>query len=192
MDKQIYTPFVRLSTMMFFQHGMFAIWWVPFAAYLANINIVGTQNVLMLSSMAIGCLASPLIGMIADRYFSSEKLLAFLNFINAILLLLIAGLVTNHILLFLSLLMAMICYMPTWSLTSSIAMTHTPSEQFPRVRVFGSIGWVTLGIFSVITVRLFKTGFDGTNIPFFFCRHSKPDSKSSEPDSSFNPTSGQG
>ena len=61
----------------------------------------------------------------------------------------------------------MLAYMPSWSLTSSIAMTHIPSEQFPRVRVFGSIGWVVSGIFSVIFIRLLNIDFDGTHIPFY-------------------------
>jgi len=167
MNKPLFSNTGRLSLMMFFQHMMFAVWWVPFAAYLANINITGTQNALMLSSMAVGCMASPLIGMVADRFFSSEKVLAVLNFLNTILML-IAGTATNHDLLFLSLLLAMLCYMPTWGLTSSIAMTHAPSEQFPRIRVFGSIGFVASGIFSLLSVKLFNLDFDGTNIPFFY------------------------
>ena len=156
----------RLSVMMLFQHMMFAVWWVPFAAYLVNIHITGFQNALILSSMAIGCLASPLFGMIADRYFPGEKVLAVLNLANGVLMF-FAGLTAHPDLLFLVLLLSMICYMPTWSLTSSIAMTHAPSDQFPRIRVFGSIGWVASGVFSLVTVNVFKTGFDGTNIPFF-------------------------
>lgn len=166
MKSSITPTFIRLSLMMFLQYILYAVWWVPFAAYLANINVVGIQNALMLSSMAIGTLASPLVGMVADRYFSSEKLLAIINSINTALLLL-AGFVTNQNLLLLILLLSMLLYMPTWSLVSSIAMTHTPSEQFPRIRVFGSIGWVASGIFSLIAVKLFNIDFDGTNIPFF-------------------------
>jgi len=58
--------------------------------------------------------------------------------------------------------------MPTWGLTSSIAMTHSKSEQFSRIRVFGSIGWVVSGVFSLIVVKIFNIHFDGTNITFFF------------------------
>ncbi|GAH69288.1 unnamed protein product, partial [marine sediment metagenome] len=42
-----------------------------------------------------------------------------------------------------------------------------PSEQFPKVRVFGSIGWVASGIFSIIFIKFLKVDFDGTNIPFY-------------------------
>lgn len=152
--------------MMLLQHMMMAVWWVPFAAYLTNLNITGTQNALMLSSMAIGCIISPLIGTIADRFFSGEKLLATLNFLNSILLIL-AGLTTNPGLLFVFILLAMLVYMPTWALTSSIAMTHAPSEQFPQIRVFGSIGFVTSGVFSLVWVKIYHLDFDGTNLPFY-------------------------
>jgi MFS family permease len=66
---------LRLYLMMFFQYMMYAVWWVPLAAYLTNLEVPGTQKALILSSMAIGCMASPVIGMIADRYFSGQKVL---------------------------------------------------------------------------------------------------------------------
>lgn len=167
MRKSIFPTSFRLSLMMFFQYMLFAVWWVPLAAYLTNMNIEGTQKALILSSMALGCLASPIIGMIADRFFASEKVLATLNLLTAALLL-FAGVVQNPTILFVTLLFAMLFHMPTWSLTSAIAMTHSPSELFPRIRVFGSIGWVVSGVFSLITVSVLKLDFDGTNIPFFY------------------------
>lgn len=158
---------LALIMMMFMQYMMFAVWWVPLAAYLTNMGIGGTQKSLILSSMAIGCMASPLIGMIADRYFDGKKVLAALNLLNSFFLLL-AALTKSPDLLFLFLLLGMLCYMPTWSLTSSIALTHSGPEKFSRIRVFGSIGWVASGVFSLIVVNLFKVSFDGTHIPLFF------------------------
>lgn len=158
---------VKLSLMMFFQYMLFAVWWVPLAAYLTNMNVGTVAKSLILSSMAIGCMASPIIGMVADRYFASQKLLAMLNLFTGIFLL-CAGISTNPNWLFAFLLAAMFFHMPTWSLTSSIAMKHSPPEIFPRIRVFGSIGWVTSGIFSLVTVHLLNIPFDGTNLPFFY------------------------
>lgn len=158
---------VKLSLMMFFQYMMFAVWWVPLAAYLTNMGINGLQKSLVLSSMAIGCMASPIIGMVADRYFDGQKLLATLNLFTSAMLLL-AGLTNNPDLLFVFLLLAMLAYMPTWGLTSTIAMTHSRSEQFSRIRVFGSVGWVVSGVFSLIVVQIFNLRFDGTNLPFYF------------------------
>jgi nucleoside transporter len=158
---------ISLTFMMFFQYMFFAVWWVPLAAYLANMGVSSTQMALILSSMALGCLFSPLIGMVADKYFPSEKVLAFLNIVTA-LLLLGAGMVNDPNVLFIILLLAMICHMPTWGLTSAIAMSHAPSEIFARIRVFGSIGWVASGLCSLFTVKYLGLGFDGTNIPFFY------------------------
>jgi len=47
-------------------------------------------------------------------------------------------------------------------------MTHSQSEQFSLIRVFGSVGWVVSGVFSLVVVSQFDIRFDGTNIPFFF------------------------
>lgn len=156
----------KLSTMMFLQYMMYAVWWVPLAAYLTNLEVGSAQKALIVSSMAIGCIASPIIGMLADRYFAGQKVLFGLNIINAIMLFL-AGSTNNPDLLFICLLVAMLGYMPSWGLTSSIAMVHLPSEQFPKVRVFGSIGWVASGLFSIIFIKFLKIDFDGTNIPFY-------------------------
>ncbi len=156
----------RLYLMMFFQYMMYAVWWVPLAAYLTNLNVPGTQKALILSSMAIGCMASPVIGMIADRYFSGQKVLFVLNVLNSLLLFLAAN-TNNPDLLFIILLFTMLFYMPTWGLTSAIAMAHSPSEEFPRIRVFGSVGHVASGVCSLVAVNLLHLNFDGTNLPFY-------------------------
>ena len=157
---------IKLSSMMFLQYMMYAVWWVPLAAYLTNLGVDSTEKALILSSMALGCILSPVIGMVADRFFAGQKVLAGLNIINAIMLFM-AGTTNNSDLLFVYLLIAMFGYMPTWGLTSSISMAHLSSEEFPKVRVFGSIGWVASGVFSIIFIKFFNVDFDGTNIPFY-------------------------
>lgn len=161
--KLIYT---RLWLMMFLQFMQFAVWWVPLAAYLTNLGVGDIQKALILSSMAIGSIVSPIVGGLADRYFSAEKLLGVLNILTAILLA-VAGFQSNPNTLFVLLLLAMFAYMPSWGLTSVIAMTHSPAEQFPRIRLAGSLGWVASGIFSLIAVRIFNLSFDGTSLPLF-------------------------
>lgn len=156
----------KLSLMMLLQYMMYAVWWVPLAAYLTNLEVGSTQKALIISSMAIGCLVSPVVGMLADRFFAGQKVLAVLNLINAVMLFL-AGTTHNPDFLFICLLIAMLGYMPSWSLTSSIAMAHLDSEQFPKVRVFGSIGWVASGLFSIVFIKLLHIDFDGTHLPFY-------------------------
>ena len=157
----------KLASMMFMQYMLLAVWWVPLAAYLGNgLKFTVFESSLILSSIAIGSMASPLIGMIADKYFASEKVLASLNLLTAILLL-FAAFQTNVVMVLITIMLAMLCYMPTWSLTSAIAMAHAPAEQFPRIRLFGSIGWVASGIFGIVAINVFKIKlFDGTSLPF--------------------------
>jgi len=99
MKQILSTNYIRLSIMMFLQFMLFAVWWVPLAAYLTNLGVSDIQKALILSSMAIGCIASPIVGGVADRYFSGEKVLAGLNFITS-LLLVIAGFQSNPNILF--------------------------------------------------------------------------------------------
>jgi nucleoside transporter len=159
---------IRLSVMMFLQYMMFAVWWVPLAAYLTNMDIEGSYKAWILSVMPLGCLVAPVICMAADRHFASQKVLTVLNFLCAVLFFLAAK-QDNAMSLFVLLLFAMFCYMPTWSLTNAIAMTHAPSEKFPQIRVFGSIGWVAAAVFSLIaSTSLFGAkAIDGTVVPLY-------------------------
>ena len=157
---------IRLSGMMFLQYLLLPVWLMPLATYLDALNVVGTFRAAIVSSMALGCLASPLIGMVADRHFASEKVLAVLNLLAAILLVLSAQ-VSSPTMVFLLLLAVMLCYMPTWGLTSSIAMSNSPAEKFPQIRVFGSIGWVAAGLFSIVAAKFFNKSIDGTAITLY-------------------------
>jgi nucleoside transporter len=158
---------IRLSVMMFLQYLMFAVWWVPLAAYLTKLGIEGDSKSWILSVMPLGCLIAPVLCMIADRHFASQKVLAALNFGCAALFLLGAW-QSSPTAMFVILLLAMLCYMPTWSLTNAIAMTNAPAEKFPQIRVFGSIGWVAAAVFSIGASKLFNgLKIDGTAIPLY-------------------------
>jgi nucleoside transporter len=160
--------YIKLGTMMFMQYFMYAVWWVPLAAFLKNLpNLEPYQMWLILCSSAVGSIAAPFMGVIADRYFNAEKLLAGLNVLVAAFLLLAAQ-QTHFVGWMITVYFAMLCYMPSWGLTSSIAMTHAPSEQFPRIRLLGSIGWVASGLFSLVAVYIFGVPkFDGTELPLY-------------------------
>ena len=122
---------VKLSVMMFLQFMLFAVWWQPLASYLGNeLGLTGGQMSPILNTMALGCLIAPIIGMIADRYFASQKVLAVMNLLGAVLLV-IAAKQTNPVSIFVVLLLQQLCYMPTWGLTTAIAMAHINSTRRP-------------------------------------------------------------
>ncbi len=155
---------LKLSAMMFLQFMLCAVFFPQLAAYLTNIKVEGFMVPTIMATMAWGALLSPIVGMVADRVMNAEKVLGLLNIFVAIMLFL-AGSTTNHTLLFVYLLLAMAAYMPTWGLTSSIAMTNSTPEAFPGIRVFGSIGWVCAAGFALFGKFVFDTDIDGTNIP---------------------------
>lgn len=158
---------IRLSAMMFLQYMMFAVFWVPLSAYLGTLKATDTQMWLTLSTMAFGCMVAPIVCMIADRHFASNKVLMVLNIACAVLLF-FAARQTETSSLFVLLLIAMFCYMPTWSLTNAIAMSNSPSEKFPQIRVFGSIGWVASAVFSLVAMKLLGAkAFDDTALPLY-------------------------
>jgi len=116
--------------------------------------------------MAIGFMASSVMGAFADRYFSAQKILALTNLIVAILLACI-GLTSNTTLAVILVFPIMLLYMPTWSLTGAIVLKHVQPERFPRIRLFGTLGWVTSGLFSLVFIKVFHVKiFDSGTLPF--------------------------
>ena len=157
----------RLSIMMFLQFAIHAVWIVPVAAYLGRtLSFTTGQIALIANTAALGCLVAPVfIGMVADRFFAGEKVLGILNLVGAGLLLW-ASTTTEPKMLFLLLFLQQLCYMPTWAITSAIALANCrdTAKDFPKIRVFGSIGWVATGIFGITAAWLGKP-FDTTHFP---------------------------
>lgn len=135
--------------MMFFQFFIQGSWYVTMGTYLGqSLHFTGVQIGLAYSTAAIAAIISPVIvGMIADRFFSANRVLAFLNIAGAILLAALTR-IDNFSLFFPVLLLYTICFMPTMSLCNSISFDNLrePSKEFSRIRLFGSFGWILSGI----------------------------------------------
>ena len=154
----------KLSIMMFLQFMLVASFWVQLSSYLDKMHVEGIMFALIMSTMAIGSIFSPLVGMFADRVANSEKVLFVLNALVAVLLL-AAYFTVNPTMIFVLLGLAMCAYMPTWGLTSSIAMANSTPEAFPLIRVFGSLGWVCAAVFAFGAKFFFNAVIDGTAVP---------------------------
>ncbi|MDD8043677.1 MAG: MFS transporter [Verrucomicrobiota bacterium] len=158
---------VKLSAMMFLQFMMLPVWFIPMFAYVTKMSPEGSPWPFLCGLiMAFGTITSPLFGMFGDRVMNSEKVLMLCNFMAAILLG-VAYTVTNPMILFIVLTLVMLFYMPTWSITATIAMANSTTEAFPQIRVFGSLGWVAAAIFSIVGTKVFGiANFDST--PYIF------------------------
>lgn len=133
----------QLSIMMFFQYFTWGSWMVAMGAYLNNIGLsewVGW----MYSTPPLGAIVAPLfVGFIADRFFPTEQVLCALHGIGGILLISLVFLGDPYW-IFTLLLLYSFCYMPTLALTNSISFRNIgdPEQEFPRIRVLGTIGWI--------------------------------------------------
>nr|WP_294944109.1 nucleoside permease [uncultured Mucilaginibacter sp.] len=144
------TTRIKLSTMMFLQFFIWGAWFVTMGTYLGKIlSATGVQNATAYSSQSWGAIIAPfIIGLIADRYFSAQKVLGILHLTGAAILYYITT-ITNFSAFLPAIFAYMIVYMPTLALVNSVSFRQmtNPSKEFPPIRVFGTAGWIVIGLF---------------------------------------------
>lgn len=139
----------RLSLMMFLEFFLWGAWYVSMGPYLfANEmdGIVGWAY----SVGPLAAIASPFfLGMIADRFFSTERVLGVMQFIGGVALCAAPWAAAQSNNMFIAAIaIHMLCFMPTLGLTNTLAFHNMTNaeKQFPLIRVWGTIGWIVANV----------------------------------------------
>ncbi len=139
----------KLSAMMFLEFFIWGSWFVTMGTFLTKtLHATDPQNGLAYGTQSLGAIIAPfIIGLIADRFFSAQKILGVLHLIGAVLLWFAAS-SANFENFYPKVLIYMIVFMPTLALVNSVSFNQmsNPSKDFPPVRVLGTIGWIVAGL----------------------------------------------
>ena len=141
----------RLGAMMFLQYALWGAWLPVTARYLSasvaegGLGFTGSQIGMTLGlAGSIGAVMAPFIaGQIADRYFSTERILAFLVTAGGVVKWITSYQTEYSAWLVLSIIYSVL-YMPTLALSNSITFAHIDNQEndFPKIRIWGTIGWI--------------------------------------------------
>jgi nucleoside transporter len=138
----------RLGIMMFLQYAIWGAWAPVLSSHLINdLGFSGGQVGWIYALLPLATIISPFIGgQLADRYFSSEKVIGFLSLTGGILLLVVSR-ATDFKIMFVLMLAYCLLYAPTLALTNSIAMINMKDseKEFGGIRVWGTLGWIAAG-----------------------------------------------
>jgi len=153
----------RLGAMMFLQYALWGAWLPVTARYLSapvaegGLGFTGSQIGMTLGlAGSIGAVLAPFIaGQIADRYFSTERILAFLVTAGGVVKWITSYQTEYSAWLVLSIIYSVL-YMPTLALSNSITFAHIDNQEndFPKIRIWGTIGWIVASwIFPMIWLQ---------------------------------------
>jgi nucleoside transporter len=135
--------------MMFLQFFIWGGWFVTLGTFLnQNLGADGPQTGMAFSTQSWGAIIAPFfIGLIADRFFNAERILAVLHLIGAVLMYLMAQ-ATDFAAFYPLVLGYMLAYMPTLALVNSVSFgqMQQPEREFGQIRVWGTIGWIAAGL----------------------------------------------
>ena len=141
------TTRIQLMVMMFLMFFTWGAWYGQMGKYLfTTLKASGDQIGSAYATFSIASIIAPFfVGMIADRFFSAQKVMGVLNLFGAgILYLLIQNQDPDKF--FWYILAYTLTFAPNLALSSSIAMNQMqdPGKEFPAIRVLGTIAWIVV------------------------------------------------
>jgi nucleoside transporter len=135
--------------MMFLEFFIWGGWFVTLGSFMGNnLESSGAETAMAFSTQSWGAIVAPfIIGLIADRFFNAERILAVLHLMGAVLMYQMSQ-ASGFSEFYPYILGYMIVYMPTLALVNSISFYQMkdPAKYFPYVRVFGTLGWIVAGL----------------------------------------------
>ncbi len=166
---------LRLIVMSFLQFFIWGSWLITIGAYwFQTMHWSGTQFGAIFSTMGIASLFMPSIaGIIADKWVNAEKLYGVLHICGAIVLFTIP-MINDPFIMFWVMLLNMMFYMPTISL--SIAVSYSAIKKadldvvtyYPPIRVWGTIGFiVALWVVSLLHIETTSEQFYVASVAAF-------------------------
>ena len=140
---------IQLAVFMFLQYAIWGSWYASMGAYLVNALKFGGQEIgAAYGAFAIGSMIAPfVVGLIADRYFASEKMLGVLGLLGGVLICAIPKAETFGG-FYPLLILYCATFAPTLALGNSLALHHLrdAKKDFPRVKILSAVGWIAGGI----------------------------------------------
>lgn len=142
-------PRARLGAYLFLQYFMLGIWFVALSTYMSQ--TLQFDSVIGLAYAAQGIaaiIASPFIGSLADRLIPARRLLAILMALSAGSLFFLASIRESELAFLALVLIHFVAFVPTIPLTNAICLNALadPERDFARLRVLGTVGWITGGL----------------------------------------------
>ena len=153
--------------MMFLQIFVWGAWFVTLGNYLSTIGFSGAEIGTAYLTNNIGAIISPLfIGLVADRFFAADRMMAYLHLLGGAVLYYVSdlegvGAITIGLLFYNA------CYMPTIALSNAVCFNQMtkPDEQFPKIRVWGTIGWIIAGLLITFVLGTQIENVEATALP---------------------------
>jgi nucleoside transporter len=149
----------RLAAMMFLQFFVWGAWYTTVAVYMSNHGMESLTHWPYTVNPVAAIVAPFFLGLVADRYFATERVLGVLHLLGGLVMLLVPHASGVPLVFILLLLVYNLCYMPTLGLANSLAFHHIRDQerQFPIIRVFGTVGWIVAGLLISFGLSRFVT-----------------------------------
>jgi NHS family xanthosine MFS transporter len=140
---------LRLTAMSFLQFFVWGAWLITVGNYwFGTKQWSGAEFGAIFSTLGISSILMPAItGIIADKWVSAEKLYGVLHILGGLALCYLPQ-VDNPTTFYYVIFAAMLCYMPTISLSNSVAYSILKNNNFdvvkvfPPIRVWGTVGFI--------------------------------------------------